>query len=56
MGMQWFFFVIRKPDLYYLLFEKAVVRTSAKKCPYISHLAQICLHLINLVLEVQRRL
>lgn len=52
MGMQCFFFVIRKPDLYYLLFEKAVVRTISQEM----HLAQICLHLINLVLEVQRRL
>ena len=55
MGMQCYF-VIRKPDLYYLLFEKAVVQTTAKKFPYLSHLAQICLHLINLGLEVRRRL
>lgn len=42
MGMQCCF-VIRKPDFYYLLFEKAVVQTTAKTCPYLSHLAQICL-------------
>ena len=40
MGMQCCF-VIRKPDFYYLLFEKAVVQTTARTCPYLSHLERL---------------